>query len=95
MPEQDYITLSVAARLPEVKLNGRARAASTLWRWATRPRHGLKLQTVILGGVRVTSRQWVADYIENITSAVDGEVVSEAPRRRRDRVNAELDAAGL
>ncbi len=55
---EDVIRLSeVSAELP-----GRV-DVSTVWRWAQRGVRGVKLETVTIGGKRMTSRQAVSRFI--------------------------------
>lgn len=72
---------------------------STLWRWIQRGTHGVKLETVLLGGRRYTSREALQRFFERTTAAADGTAVKvETPtqrRRRLDRVKRELSAVGI
>lgn len=57
---------------------------TTCLRWCTRGSHGIKLQSWMLGGRRVTSREAVRRYIDSITEARDGKSVPlvETPVQR-------------
>lgn len=46
---------------------------SCLWRWLNgKGRRGLRLESVVVGGRRLTSREAVADFVVKTTAAVDG-----------------------
>ena len=73
--------------------------ASTLWRWYKRGLQGIKLETVVIGGVRHTSKEALQRFIDRTTAARDGIDSSQAPCRKRqaaiDAAEAELTAAGI
>lgn len=76
--------------------------ASTPYRWATvGVRGGIKLETIVVGGVRYTSIEAIARFIERTTAASAGASVP-APRpttRQREaairRAERELAKAGI
>jgi len=47
---------------------------STLWRWYRRGVRGVRLETVVVGGRRFTSRAAIERFIERTTVARDGAV---------------------
>jgi hypothetical protein len=66
---EDLVTLrQAAALLPHRR--GRPTAYSTVWRWATRGARGVVLETVVLGGGRVTSRQAISRFAAALTRSV-------------------------
>lgn len=56
---------------------------STALRWSTRGSRGIKLETWILGGRRLTSREAVRRYIDASTQARDGHAVVPDPTPRQ------------
>jgi len=68
----ELITLKeVAAMVPG--LCGGRMNPQTVYRWATRGVRGVKLETVMVGGRRLTSREAVRQFIETLTAAQNGD----------------------
>lgn len=65
---------------------------STVHRWRLRGVRGVKLETCLLGGSRVTSREALTRFSHAITKAVDGE---HSPAVDQEVVEAELNSLGL
>src|SRR5262245_4075347 len=95
---EQLLTLSAAAReIPGP--SGRGLHVSTLWRWMQRGVRGIRLETVMIGGIRYTSREALERFIAATTAAADG----TAPRIRTplqrqraiDAANKELESAGI
>ncbi|HEX5272563.1 MAG TPA: DUF1580 domain-containing protein [Gemmataceae bacterium] len=97
------LSLSQAARrLPRLRA-GRPVHVTTVWRWALNGVRGVKLETAMVGGVRVTSEEALLRFF----AAVGGAATSPGPsgppatgrtnaRARHDEaVERELDAEGL
>lgn len=70
---------------------------TTLWRWQTRGIRGVKLETLLVGGRRMTSREALSRFFAATTAAADGDVVrNETPAQRARSVDrAEQRAAEL
>jgi len=74
---------------------------STVHRWRLRGNLGVKLETVRIGGKRMTSREALERFHERVTAAADGSVAVSCPEsdrareRRLAKVEAELTAAGI
>ena len=69
---------------------------STLWRWHTRGVRGVKLETVVLGGRRWTSREAISRFAEASTRAADSHAVpAAAPADRSAVTRDKLVEAGL
>lgn len=73
---------------------------ATVWRWIKRGCRGVKLETVLVGGRRYTSRESIFRFVEATTEAADsGSATSPnlSPSRRRahENANRELDDAGI
>jgi Protein of unknown function (DUF1580) len=81
--------------------DGRRPGFSTWWRWSTKGIHGVKLETLLVGGRRCTSADAVARFFERTTAAASGESAQPAARTNRQRqaaikkAEAECAAAGI
>jgi hypothetical protein len=79
---------------------GRTVSVSTVWRWAIRGCRGVKLETVVCGAIRYTSREAIHRFFAACTAAADG---APAPSHRNGRqrqksieaAERELSEAGL
>ena len=74
--------------------------SSTIWRWHKCGIKGIRLETIVVGGRRYTSREAIGRFIERTTRAADGSHAHQAatPARRKreiERAERELDAAGI
>ena len=79
-------------------LPGRVHIASG-WRWIQRGCRGVKLETAMIGGKRYGSPESLQRFAELTTAAADGTSTVKAStpsaaRKRHERGNRELDAAG-
>jgi hypothetical protein len=95
-----YVTLTEAAKLIPGRASGRRVSVTTLWRWCIRGVHGVRLRSVLVGGHRCTTRTWLQEFIEAITSAAEPPERTSpqvrTPRQRQsaaDRAAEELKAA--
>jgi hypothetical protein len=62
---------------------------TTVWRWRNRGVRGIKLETILIGGRRMTSREALSRFFAATTAAAEGaRVVSETPRQREKRLRA-------
>jgi len=73
---------------------------ATVHRWRLRGTRGVRLESVLVGGKRFTSAEAIERFVDATTRAADGDSTprpeSDAARDRRlDRVERELDVAGL
>lgn len=92
---EDILPLSKAAREKVLKHHGRPPHISTLYRWATRGIRGVRLETLLIGGARCTTRQAIYRFIER-TNEVEGKPVAAASRRHSlDAAEDELNRAGM
>jgi hypothetical protein len=89
---EDVISLTDAAK----SLPGRPNI-TTIWRWRNRGVRGVKLETFLQGGRRMTSREALSRFFAATTAAADGEPIrSETPRQRERAIErAEKRAAEL
>jgi len=91
---EQMLTIADAAR----ELPGRPHI-STLWRWIQRGCRGVKLETILLGGMRYTSREALQRFADAVTAAADGKPAPSRTSSQRERAieaaEAELERAGI
>jgi Protein of unknown function (DUF1580) len=91
---EQLVTFAEASKL----LPGRP-SLNALWRWRTHGVRGVKLETILVGGKRYTSREALQRFIERTTAAADGKVLPSRTTRQRKRednaTNEALLEAGL
>jgi hypothetical protein len=69
---------------------------STLWRWSARGIKGIKLETTLVGGRRYVSLEALARFFERLNSSNSHVATTpDQPERNLERIERELDAAGL
>lgn len=72
---------------------------ATVWRWINRGVRGVKLETVMIGGRRFTSREALERFFASTTAISSGEPLPvRTPRQRRrdiERAERELAEAGI
>lgn len=73
---------------------------STIHRWRLRGVRGIKLESIMIGGVRYTSDEALQRFFDRTTAVADGTAQPEArtaTQRERavSRAEAELEAAGI
>jgi hypothetical protein len=100
----DTMSLTQAARrLPRLR-GGRPVHPSTLWRWALTGLRGVRLETAMVGGVRVTSETALRRFFAAVAAQSISEVAADQPAGVSGRVTAtrhdqdierQLDAEGL
>jgi hypothetical protein len=99
MVDETRITFAQAARLPILKVGGRAPHIQSLWRWSTtgirRGEHRIKLETVCVGGRRLTSAESVSRFIERLNSTAPTEPTPSQKSSRYQRAVKELAEAGI
>ncbi len=93
-PEHEHLlTLTQAAKA----LPGRPNI-TTLWRWRNRGVRGVRLETVLVGGKRFTSREALTRFHDAVNAAADGQPVVSRTTRRREaeiaRAEKQLQEAG-
>ncbi len=105
--DEEVLTLpQAAACLP--RIGGKKLHASTVWRWARRGLHGIRLETRRVGGRMVTSKRALEDFTKTLANLPPEERPSAPvsvlpPRMRAERqrqrdiakAEAELKAAGV
>lgn len=96
-----YLTLTEAAKTIPGRRPGKRVSLGTLWRWCTQGlRNGIRLKSVLVGGQRCTTRQWLQEFIEAMSQASQPETlpcpVPRTPNQRQaasERAAEELKAA--
>ena len=76
-------TLSVGAAFEKVA--GYRPHPTTSWRYAAKGVRGVVLRTIMVGGRRLTTEEWVADFIERRTLQTTPEIDQSAVRKQLDR----------
>ena len=94
------ITLTEAAKLPELSRNGRKPHLATLYRWAGMGGNGIRgviLRTWLIGGRRCTSAAAVREFLRAISGGHESAPPMSAAQRSRelDRLERDLAAAGI
>jgi hypothetical protein len=76
---------------------GRPVHRGTLERWRTRGRRGIKLETFLLGGIRMTTEEAILRFIERMSdpAATPDAITPSQMRKAHDAAERELSAAGL
>jgi hypothetical protein len=85
----DLITLTEAARLIPGRKAGKSLGVNTLHRWASRGVRGVTLRSRLVGGHRMTTRTWLADFL----AALNGEPAAVSAAAARE-AEARLIATG-
>ncbi len=80
---ESLLTLSAAAREMPNSRGGRGVNVSTLWRWVQRGSHGVRLESVMIGGIRYTSREALERFVAATTAAADGTAIPTRTSRQR------------
>ena len=72
---------------------------ATVWRWVLTGVRGQRLETLLVGGRRYTSREAIERFIAATTAASNGEPAPTRTSRQRERAieqaERELAAAGI
>lgn len=96
---EEPIPLSVAARETTNRRGSRGIATPTAWRWAMKGVKGIRLETIMVGGIRMTTRPALARFFAAVTAAADGTAIPSRTSAQRERAiardAAELEAAGI
>jgi len=71
-PSTETLIPFVAARQVFPGRHGRGVSLSTLHRWQRRGVRGVRLETVLVGGVRYTSREALNRFVSTITRRGEG-----------------------
>lgn len=96
--EEHPIPLSLAAREVPNRHGKRGISVPTVWRWCSRGIKGVRLETTMIGGTRMTSREAVARFFERLTAAANGSAPRQTPAKQKRAISqaeAELAKAGI
>jgi hypothetical protein len=78
---------------------GGAVHASTVHRWRLKGVRGVKLETIMRGGIRHTSREAIERFFSSTTAAANGEPAPTRTPKQRERAivaaERELEEAGV
>lgn len=88
--KEQLLTLSAAARDIPNRNSGRGVNVSTVWRWTLRGIRGVKLDTILVGGIRYTSREAMQRFFEATTAVANGHT---APVRTSNERQRQIEAA--
>jgi hypothetical protein len=89
--DEKLLSLGQACRVVPGKVN-----PSTIWRWHRLGVRGVKLETVVLGGRRFTSREAIGRFAQASTRAAESHTsAAAAPAQRSAETHGKLVAAGL
>jgi hypothetical protein len=75
----DLMTLTEAARCLPGRRPGKALGVGTLHRWCGRGVRGVRLRSRLVGGHRLTTRTWLAEFL----AALNGELPPPRPAASR------------
>jgi len=77
--------------------NGKRLHLSTLYRWAERGRHGVKLETICVGGRRFTSQEALQRFFNEVSGIKCPNTSTPTKSRQQSITRAErhLDAEGI
>jgi hypothetical protein len=79
------LPLAILAREVPNRRGKRGINCATVWRWTMKDnKYGVRLESVVIGGVRMSSREALARYIERTTAAANGEPVPVRTSRQRE-----------
>lgn len=95
--EQPVPLAHIARRVPNSK-GGRGVNVATIWRWCSRGVKGVRLETVQVGGIRMTSDEALTRFFERLTAAANGTAPQPTPARRKRAISqaaATLTEAGI
>lgn len=87
------LTLTEVTRLPVFarRRNGRPLNIATVWRWHQHGVRGVRLETIVAGGQRMTSVEAVGEFVRALTAAADARTGKQPSRvakplsRQRER----------
>jgi hypothetical protein len=79
------LSLTQACKLETMpsRREGKRPNVSTLWRWSMQGIRGVRLETLMAGGVRVTSQEAIQRFFDRLTEQSETGRVATAPEPRR------------
>ena len=84
---EQILSFTAASKLPcfAHRRSGKRINVSTFWRWATTGVRGVKLETLMAGGTRVTSLEAIERFFEAVTAQAEPQPAPQPPRLTRQR----------
>ncbi len=91
-------------KMLEVKLLSMAQAAnslsnrpavSTLWRWSSRGVKGVKLQTLVVGGRRYTTPEYLSEFVARLSDRRQSNQPNGSQRDAHEKSLADVRAKAL
>lgn len=82
--EEQVIPLAAYAREVPNREAGLGVNLSTVFRWSLKGLRGIKLETIVVGGIRMTSREAGQRFFERITAVANGEAAPAVPSKKRE-----------
>jgi hypothetical protein len=79
---------AVATRWVPKRMGEKYPAVSTMWRWYKRGINGVRLETILVGTVRCTSRQALQRFFDAVTTASEGSSQPAGQRAEAKRLEA-------
>ena len=93
--KEQVATFSKLAKWLPPTRNNRPVHANTLRRWAMKGRHGIKLETIVIGGVTCSSKEALVRYFNRLTNPEQSGPPPVRNAKRQARVESELERFGL
>ncbi|MBK8975073.1 MAG: DUF1580 domain-containing protein [Planctomycetes bacterium] len=95
--QESILTLAEAARYLPIRRRGKPVHVNTLRRWASRGLRGQRLETVLVGGVRCTSKEALGRFIVRCTAVGRGTMAGRGSSELRvsDGATRTLREAGI
>ena len=94
---EQLLTLTEAAGLLPRRRRGKKPHVSTLHRWASRGLHGVKLETIQVGGTRCTTVGALQRFFDQLAGTTPPNPTQQnaSSKRAIEAAEAELDEAGI
>lgn len=97
--KEKLLRFTEAAKHRLLERAGKGVHVSTLHRWHSVGVHGVKLETLMLGGIRVTSPEALLRFIAGVTAAKEsaskGNRAPDVSSRDADAADRQLEAEGF
>ena len=92
---EQLLSLSQAAKLAwlPIRRGGRRPCVATLWRWCLQGSHGIRLESIVAGGVRCTTEAALRRFFDRLTEAAEPQIVAPEPKRFSRERQKQIEAA--
>ena len=102
MIEQQWLTIADAAELVGIRKSRRPTHYQTVRGWMVDGLRGVRLRSVMRGGCRMTTQQWLSEFFDVLNNAREREIANAPSRLRspaaaskaQERAKRELEALG-